>query len=629
MTERLNHLHSIDPDDNIFNSIFPDSDCQNSCKYYSLENFNKTEVNPFFNLSLFNCNIRSFNSNGPSYAALFESLSIKPNFIVLTETWNSADTYSMCNFHGYTSVHTYRECARGGGVSVFYDSEFNGEKLDELSICSITIETCVCRVYFDGGYFVILGVYRPHSDSVLNFTLALESILNNPILKNASMVLLAGDMNVNISDDQCILTENYLSLMHSFNFLPVITRPTRFSNNILHNTFSNLDHIWINKLNPVMSGILCIDISDHCPTFIFFHYNKKLINNKKRITIRPYSDAKFNLLKSELNNTNWDRFFSNDNENINELCEHFVSNLNENYCKYFPAKVKYVSEKRLSKPWLTPQLKKLINKKSQYFKLLKMGKISNVTNNIIKNEVNSSVRRAKNNYYIQAFTKAQKDMKKSWNLIRNLLGSEIKKQDVKKLIVDGCEFTEAPDIANQFNNFFCSVAHDLESRLPTASQSHMNYLGRPKPNHFYLFDLTVTECSLVISKLKITHSDTNTMPVKIFKNLSTVIVPPLCKLINFSFSMGKFPDMLKIARITPIFKKGDRTNPCHYRPIASLPYISKIFERCMANKLLSFLNKFSILHPFQFGFQKYKSTFDALLNLTEFIYKGLNEKKQL
>ena len=95
-------------------------------------------------------------------------------------------------------------------MSVFYDSKFNGEKLDELSICSITIETCVCRVYFDGGYFVILGVYRPHSDSVLNFTLALESILNNPILKNASMVLLAGDMNVNISDTERIPTENYL-----------------------------------------------------------------------------------------------------------------------------------------------------------------------------------------------------------------------------------------------------------------------------------------------------------------------------------------------------------------------------------------------------------------------------------
>ena len=86
---------------NVFNSIFPDSVSQNSCKYYYLENFNETEVSPFFNLSLFNCFIRSFNSNGPLYAALFESLSLKSNFIVLIETWNCSDTHSVCNFDGY------------------------------------------------------------------------------------------------------------------------------------------------------------------------------------------------------------------------------------------------------------------------------------------------------------------------------------------------------------------------------------------------------------------------------------------------------------------------------------------------------------------------------------------------
>ena len=122
-------------------------------------------------------------------------------------------------------------------------------------------------------------------------------------------------------------------------------------------------------------------------------------------------------------------------------------------------------------------------------------------------------------------------------------------------------------------------------------------------------------------------TDTNTVPVKNFKNLSTLIAPPLCKLINFYFSMRKFTDMLKIACITPIFKKGDRQNPCDYRLIASLPYISKIFERYMANKQLQFINKFLILHSYQFGFQNYISTFDALLDLTVFIYKGLNEKK--
>ena len=395
MTERLTHLNDIDPDDHIFNSIFPNSDITNSCQYYSLQNLNNLKIDSFLNLSLFNCNVRSFNSNGSSYQASFSNLTRTPSFIVLTETWNSPDTYSMCNLSGYTGVHTYRECTRGGGVSVFYDDGLMGDKVDVLSVCNTTIETCVCRVYIEGGYLVIIGIYRPHSDTVLNFTLALETILNSDLIKNACTVLLAGDMNVNISDLKDSHAHNYFSLLHSLNFLPAITRPTRFSTDDLHNSFSNLDHIWINQINPMLSGILCFDISDHCPTFIFFHLNKNVPNNKMRcIKTRPFSDKNLSSLKSELNNMNWDELFNHENginRNVDEVCETLIANLDTIYCKHFPIKVKYISDKRLGKPWLSPQLKKLINNKSHYFKLYKLGLISKPTNNILKNKVNCSI----------------------------------------------------------------------------------------------------------------------------------------------------------------------------------------------------------------------------------------------
>ena len=537
----------------------------------------------------------------------------------------------MCTFEGYTGVHTCRECTRGGGVSIFYDNQFTGDRIVELCMCNITIETCVCRVNFEGGYLVILGVYRPHTDSIQNFILILESILNNPILRDASMVIVAGDMNVDICDIECTQTENYLSLLHSLNFLPVITRPTRFSNNIVNDTSSNLDHIWINKLNPFFSGILCMDISDHCPTFINFFQQLNSINSDKKhlFKFRPFSEKNLNSLRDELCGKDWNEVFHNGitDTGVHEACDKFVSYLDDVYCKYFPLKTKFISEKRLCKPWLSPRLKKLIDKKSHYFKLFRLGLISKVTNNIYKNQVNISIRRAKNLYFLNAFNEAKTNMRKSWNLIRNLLGSDSKKQAIKKISVGGHEFVEASDIAEQFNNFFCSVAEDLASQLPPPSQPHSNFFTTPYPNNFYIFDLTVSECNNIISKLKLTKSNVNSMPVKIFKLLSKIISPPLCKLINFSFRTGTFPNSFKIARITPIFKKGDRQNPNSYRPISSLHFISKIFERSMANKLFSFLKKFSILHPFQFGFQRNKSTCDALIHLTEFIYNSLDNKK--
>ena len=62
------------------------------------------------------------------------------------------------------------------------------------------------------------------------------------------------------------------------------------------------------------------------------------------------------------------------------------------------------------------------------------------------------------------------------------------------------------------------------------------------------------------------------MPVKIFKQISHIVAPQLCSLINRSFCEGIFPDALKIARITPVFKKGVKSDPSNYRPIASLPF---------------------------------------------------------
>jgi len=87
---------------------------------------------------------------------------------------------------------------------------------------------------------------------------------------------------------------------------------------------------------------------------------------------------------------------------------------------------------------------------------------------------------------------------------------------------------------------------------------------------------------------------------------------------------GIFPTNLKIAQITPIYKAGDTTDLSNYRPISALPLISKIFERCMYNRITKFASKYSLILNCQFGFQKGKSTCDALIEFTECIYNGLN-----
>ena len=90
-------------------------------------------------------------------------------------------------------------------------------------------------------------------------------------------------------------------------------------------------------------------------------------------------------------------------------------------------------------------------------------------------------------------------------------------------------------------------------------------------------------------------------------------------------SQGIFPEKLKIARITPIFKSDDETSVTNYRPTSVLPFFSKIIERIMYNRLYTFLCENNILYEKQFGFQTAHSTDHAIIQLVNEISKSFEE----
>ena len=101
---------------------------------------------------------------------------------------------------------------------------------------------------------------------------------------------------------------------------------------------------------------------------------------------------------------------------------------------------------------------------------------------------------------------------------------------------------------------------------------------------------------------------------------------PLTLLINQSFHEGSFPDLLKVALIKPIHKKGDTNIPENYMPIALLPSFSKVFEKAMFDRLCIFLEKYNILDEHQNGFRRTKSTTLAVYQYIQTALQHINEK---
>ena len=96
------------------------------------------------------------------------------------------------------------------------------------------------------------------------------------------------------------------------------------------------------------------------------------------------------------------------------------------------------------------------------------------------------------------------------------------------------------------------------------------------------------------------------------KKVSGIISPILAIHYNYLMQLGIFPDILKLGKITPIFKKDDEQLFENYRPISTLPIFGKIFEKLIYERLYNYFVSKGILYDRQFGFRKNHSTSHAL-----------------
>ena len=114
---------------------------------------------------------------------------------------------------------------------------------------------------------------------------------------------------------------------------------------------------------------------------------------------------------------------------------------------------------------------------------------------------------------------------------------------------------------------------------------------------------------------------------KLLKVIAPVIIKPLTLLINQVLNTGLFPDKLKIAKVIPIYKKGDPHLFENYRPISLLPTISKVLEKIIHKQLSSYFDEYGLFFPNQYGFRPKHSTEYAALELIDKIINEMDKNE--
>ena len=162
--------------------------------------------------------------------------------------------------------------------------------------------------------------------------------------------------------------------------------------------------------------------------------------------------------------------------------------------------------------------------------------------------------------------------------------------------------------------------------LPENDATIYDYLERKEEHTMFLSPVddleiirTVQNCK---SKRSTDYSDIN---ICLIKKVITKIIKPFSHICNVSFQTGVFPSKMKIAKVVPLFKSGEKNVFTNYRPI-SLPQFSKVLEKLFYDRMALFLNKYDTLSPSQYGYRSNMSTNEALLELVEEITNSLENK---
>ena len=223
-----------------------------------------------------------------------------------------------------------------------------------------------------------------------------------------------------------------------------------------------------------------------------------------------------------------------------------------------------------------------------------------------------AIKLKKQEYFKTKFASHKSDIRSTWRCINSLLG-KVKSRECSLLKVQDNSISDPVQIADNFNNHFATAAAELANVLPVSKSHFSDYLGAQCKESMFVWPTSPFEIDAIIKELKPKLSaGFDEIPSKLLKSSPNNVLVALSHIFNLSLSTGRFIDEFKMAKVFPVFKKGDPHVLNNYRPISLLSSMSKILEKIMYRRLNGFLNHHNFFYDFQFGFRKKYSTSDAI-----------------
>lgn len=624
-------IMEIDPDLHFYNNFQCFQNVRN-CEYFTDSTFNYMCNSKHIDKSIFSIihfNIRSAPKNLGSADIYLSGLNVHFALIALTETWLNPSNVECYSLPGYTMEARCRINKIGGGVALMIRNGLNYQPRNDLSeFCDVieslfieipSSETSSCR------NFIIGVIYRPPGGNIDDFNNLLSGILEKLKRENKLLYLL-GDFNINLLNANSHQpTSNFLDTIYSVSLFPLINRPTRITSqsatlidNILCNDITNVTHC---------NGILCTDVSDHYPIFSFNLGTKIEERSNSRRTRKIDNQTRVSFI-NELQKIKWDDVLNCNDPQV--AFTRFYTRFTKLYNDSFPIQDRKIGYKN-NKVWITSGLRNSVkNKNKLYFIQKKFPTEINIKKyKEYKSTVRRLLSRCERDYYNALLEKCKSNVRKSWDVIKEIINRKKNVQIGNTFLINGVLQDNEQEIANSFNKFYINIGPTTSRKCPDTNVRPCSYIKEDMNQTMFLEKVTENEVNKIIGELKNSSHGPDGVRTDIFKETFSLYLAPFVHLLNLSLVHGHFPSELKIARVLPIFKAGDPQEIKNYRPISVLNVFSKVYEKIMYARTVSFLDKNDSIYSLQFGFRKSYNTTSALTYLVDKIISAIDNKKYI
>lgn len=221
--------------------------------------------------------------------------------------------------------------------------------------------------------------------------------------------------------------------------------------------------------------------------------------------------------------------------------------------------------------------------------------------------------------------------KRLWEILNSVIKRGTGQKNYPKyFICNDHEEYNMDVVANSLNEFFVTAGPNLARTItdPGKAQEKPDTLIDRNPYSMFLTAVDENEVFEIVKKCKNQKSlDCNDIDMIVVKRVIEAIIKPFTYICNLSLQTGRFPDRMKIAKVIPLYKSGNKHHFTNYRPVSLLPQFSKILEKLFNNRLEKFIDKHKLLTESQYGFRSSRSTSLALLDSIECITNSIDKKQ--